>query len=77
MTQDELANTIRLMIKSKFDLDIPVYIILRDELAELLQHAPDWWGSDDKEIYHNLIFILPPAVSVINLPFGQPIQRAK
>ena len=26
-----------------------------------MQHAPDWWGDNDKEIYDNLIFILPPA----------------
>ena len=25
------------------------------------ERAPDWWGSDDKEIYDNLIFIIPPA----------------
>ena len=28
---------------------------------DILCHAPDWWGTEDKEIYDNLIFIMPPA----------------
>ena len=51
---------IKAMIKNKFDLDIPVFIILQKELADILDHAPDWWGDDNKEIYDNLIFIMPP-----------------
>lgn len=55
-----LSNKIELMLKDRFDLDIPVYIVLQAELKELLDNAPDWWGDDNKEIYDNLIFIMPP-----------------
>lgn len=55
-----LSNKIRLMIKNRFDLDIPVLIISQEELEELLKNAPDWWGDDNKEIYDNLVFIMPP-----------------
>lgn len=55
-----ISNKIELMIKEKFDLDIPVFIILQEKLKELLNNAPDWWGDDNKEIYDNLIFIMPP-----------------
>ena len=55
-----LSNKIKSMIKDRFDLDIPVFIILQEELKELLNNAPDWWGDDNKEIYDNLIFIMPP-----------------
>lgn len=55
-----LTNTIAMMIKDKFCLDIPVYVILQEELEDILHHAPDWWGNDDKEIYDNLIFLMPP-----------------
>ena len=55
-----LSNKIKSMINDRFDLDIPVFIILQAELKELLDNAPDWWGEDDKEIYDNLIFIMPP-----------------
>lgn len=55
-----IANKIELMIKDSFGLNIPVFIILQEKLQELLNHAPDWWGDDNKEIYDNLIFIMPP-----------------
>jgi len=55
-----LSNKIELMIKDRFDLDIPVFIVLQEKLEELLNNAPDWWGDDNKEIYDNLIFIMPP-----------------
>lgn len=55
-----LSDKIKTMIKDRFDLDIPVYVVLQEELKELLNHAPDWWGDDNKEIYDNLIFIIPP-----------------
>ena len=31
-----------------------------EELEDILQHAPAWWGDENKDIYDNLIFILPP-----------------
>lgn len=52
-----LSNKIKLMIKNRFDVDISVFIVLQEKLKELLNHAPDWWGDDNKEIYDNLIFI--------------------
>lgn len=44
--KDILSNKIRLMIKDRFDLDIPVFIILQEELIDILDNAPDWWGDD-------------------------------
>lgn len=55
-----LINKIKPMIKDRFNLDIPVFIVLQEKLRELLSKAPDWWGDDNKEIYDNLIFIMPP-----------------
>ena len=49
------------MIKDRFGLDIPVFVISKEDLEDILQHAPDWWGDENKEIYDNLIFIMPPA----------------
>lgn len=56
-----LAGRIERMIRRQFSLDIPVFVIAQKELADILRHAPDWWGTENKEIYDNLIFILPPA----------------
>lgn len=56
---DILSDTIKSMIKNKFGLDIPVFVILQNELEDILNNAPDWWGNDNKEIYDNLIFMFP------------------
>ena len=56
-----LASRISAMIKERFALDIPVYVLEKEALAEILEGAPDWWGTEDKEIYDNLIFVMPPA----------------
>ena len=60
--QDEntITNTIHKMIEEKFKLDIPVFIIEASKLKELLENQPEWWGTVSKEIYDNIIFIIPP-----------------
>ena len=55
-----IKNNIQAMIKNKFLFDIPTYIITSQELEELISHSPNWWGKDNKEIYDNIIFIIPP-----------------
>lgn len=55
-----LSNKVKRIIKDRFDLDIPVFIVLQEKLKELLINAPDWWGDSNKEIYDNIIFLLPP-----------------
>ena len=56
-----LTDQVERMIQRTFGLNIPVFIIPQEELADTLRHAPDWWGTEDPEVYDNLIFILPPA----------------
>ena len=56
-----LTNRIEEMIKNQFSLDIPVFVISKEDLENVLRHAPDWWGDESEEIYDNLIFIMPPA----------------
>ena len=58
---EKFRKQIEIMIKKQFTLDIPVFVILREELDDILHNAPDWWGNENKEIYDNLIFIMPPA----------------
>ena len=67
---------IETMIKDQFGLDIPVFVISKEELTNILHNAPDWWGNDDKEIYDNLIFIMPPTVfgDVFN-DIGEPREE--
>lgn len=70
------TNEIETMIKNQFGLDIPVFIISNEELEDILRNAPDWWGNENKEIYDNLIFIMPPATfaEVFN-EIGEPKEE--
>ena len=72
----EITNRIETMIKRQFGLEIPVFVISKETLEDILTHAPDWWGSEDKEIYDNLIFIIPPATfaDVFN-EIGEPKEE--
>lgn len=56
----KFTSQIEKMIKKQFDLDIPVFVISKDTIVDILHNAPEWWGDDNKEIYDNLIFIMPP-----------------
>ena len=56
----KLADRIESLIREQFDLEIPVFVMTKSALEDILCHAPDWWGGADKAIYDNLIFMLPP-----------------
>ena len=58
--KETIMKAIYKIIKNKFNLEIPVFIMTTSELEDALKHNPDWWGTDNKEIYDNLIFIIPP-----------------
>lgn len=69
----KFTNQIERMIKNQFDLDIPVLVISKEALIDILHNAPKWWGDDNKEIYDNLIFIIPPTkFSDIYDEIGEP-----
>ena len=45
---------------------------IRDS-ENILHNAPDWWDNGNKEIYDNLIFIMPPAVFLdVFAEIGEP-----
>ena len=71
-----LAYKIKEMIRERFGLDIPVFVILQEELEEVLSKAPDWWGTDDKETYDNLIFVMPSATAeIVAEKIGEPTKE--
>ena len=58
--KESIMKDINRIIKNKFNLEIPVFIITALELEDILNNNPNWWGTNNKEIYDNLIFIIPP-----------------
>ena len=74
--KESIALNINSMIKNKFNIEIPIYVITSLELEDILNNSPDWWGTDDKTIYDNLIFIIPPTkyIDVYNA-IGSPKEN--
>lgn len=58
-----LVRLMETVIRERFGLDVPVYVMPAADLAPLLAQAPAWWGTDDKAWYDNLIFALPPVTA--------------
>lgn len=56
--KENIVKNIHSLIKEKFDLEISVFVISYLELEDLLNNAPSWWGTCNKEIYDNITFIL-------------------
>ena len=70
---ENITEQIGTTIKKQFGFDIPVFVISREKLEDILHNAPDWWGNDNKEIYDNLIFIMPPTrFSDVYAEIGEP-----
>lgn len=57
---EKITKQIEEMLKKKYDFEIPVFVLEQEKLKDILEHAPSWWGSDDKMIYDNLIFMIAP-----------------
>ena len=58
-----LIHEVTGLMRERFGLEIPVYVIEQESLRELLAQSPAWWGHEDKAIYDNLIFLLPPCTA--------------
>ncbi len=59
-SKEIIMKDVHKIIKDRFNLEIPVFIMTEFELDDMLNNSPIWWGTDDKSIYDNLIFIIPP-----------------
>lgn len=71
-----LADKIKSMIQEQFSLDIPVFIILQEKLQNIMCNAPDWWGTDNQEIYDNMIFVISNfTAEIIAEKIGEPTKE--
>ena len=68
-----LSRRIETMLRERFGFEIPVFVIRKEDLSDLLGSAPEWWGGEDRAIYDNLIFVMPPtAPPDVFREFGAP-----
>ena len=75
-SKEDFPVQLETMINDRFNLNIPVFVISKEELEDILNNAPYWWGDENKEIYDNLIFIMPPATfTEVCSEIGEPIEE--
>ena len=68
-----IQSNIEEMIKARYQFDIPTFVISYDELSELYNNHPNWWNTNNKEIYDNIIFVIyPHTFSEIYNVLGEP-----
>ena len=68
-----LSSQIETMTRDQFGLDVPTFVISQEDLENIIHNAPNWWHSGNKEIYDNLIFIMPSATfSEVLAEIGEP-----
>ncbi len=53
-----LRSRISGMIREVFGLNTSVFVGELETIRGILSLAPDWWGTDDRGVYDNLVFIL-------------------
>ena len=54
----DVREKVESAIGETFGLRVPVFVLPMEKLEDILLHAPGWWGTEDKNLYDNLIFIL-------------------
>ncbi len=75
-SKEILCKKISEIIRENFKLVIPIFVTTEDELEDIINNSPDWWDTNDKNIYNNLIFIIPPTkFNEIYATVGEPSEN--
>lgn len=73
LDKDKIVSDMTSIIKDKFKVSVPIFIMEFSKLADALNNSPSWWGTNSKEIYDNIIFVIPPSsVSDVCDVLGNP-----
>ena len=49
-SEKDISDDVNKIIMNKFNIDIPVYVIKLEELIDVLNNNPSWWGINYKDI---------------------------
>lgn len=73
LDKDKITNDVINILNDEFNVSVPVFILEAYKLEGILNNSPKWWGTSNKEIYDNLIFIMPSVTaSEICDALGEP-----
>lgn len=71
-----IMSEIKSLLSSKFNIDTQVVIVSLNELESILSKSPSWWGTSDKSVYDNIIFLTEGTTTkeVIDV-IGEPTEN--
>ena len=71
-----IISEIKSLLSSKFNIDTQVVIVSLSELESILSKSPSWWGTNDKSVYDNIIFLTEGTTTkeVIDV-IGEPTEN--
>lgn len=71
-----IISEIKSLLSSKFNIDTQVVIVSLSELESILSKSPSWWGTSDKNVYDNIIFLTEGTTTkeVIDV-IGEPTEN--
>lgn len=71
-----IMSEIKSILSSKFNIDTQVVIVSLSELESILSKSPSWWGTSDKSVYDNIIFLTEGTTTkeVIDV-IGEPTEN--
>lgn len=71
-----ILKDIKDLLISKFNIDVPLVIVSLSELESILSKSPSWWGTTDKSVYDNIIFLTEGTTTkeVIDV-IGEPTEN--
>ena len=75
--KDFLESSITKMIKEKFNLDIPVFILTTNELDEIMKNVPTDFLNKSEKIYYNIIFLKNITYQEMLKEIGEPSEYNK
>lgn len=71
--ESELKKISEFAIANTFKLNISVTVVSAKKLSDTLNNSPDWWDTDNKDIYDNAIFVISPtSVEEVYAAVGNP-----
>ena len=77
LNKEKLTNLFAKILETKFNINIPIFILNLKELEEIYLNIPTYYLAKDKNTYYNLIFLKNITYEEILTEIGEPSKYDK
>ena len=77
LNKEKLTNLFAKILETKFNINIPIFILNLKELEEIYLNIPTYYLAKDKNTYYNLIFLKNITYGEILTEIGEPSKYDK